>query len=533
MKKRKSVLAILLATGMLTGMLSGCGNAAPADNEASKAQGNESAQGAESGEKPEISITILERGKCPAEEGTMEDNRWTQWINENSPVKVKWVPVPRTESVAKINALFASGEAPDMVWEFGKPFMENLKAQGVLQPVDEYIEQYSTEYKAYLEEHQELLPYITSEDGLMYGMSAARTPLQVANWGMWIRQDWLDALNLETPQTTDELYEVAKAFTTQDPDGNGQDDTFGIAFNYNFDGTVQTMFGMPSEGVIANEDGTLGDWNNSQGFVDCYNWVRSFYQDGLMDPEYITDTNYEKQRQLFVTGKAGIFLGSWDMKAEWMELKANVPEADLVPLEPVESEYGRFGLYQEPPAMAMICMNKDAENPEACMQFLDWLITDGWFMLKYGVEGEHYNLVDGVPQVIDEDKNIKELSYAGEYAIVANEVIEDMDTYIAVTAAQDELSQEYAALRAQALNTAMKNEFNRQVPYVPSTELSSAYTAEFNEIMKNIKARMITDPEYSVEQGVEDMKAERANLGYDEVMAERQAWYDTAKDSMQ
>ena len=45
---------------------------------------------------------------------------------------------------------------------------------------------------------------------------------------MWIRQDWLDSLGLEAPRTWDELVKVAEAFVTQDPDGNGEDDTIGI-----------------------------------------------------------------------------------------------------------------------------------------------------------------------------------------------------------------------------------------------------------------------------------------------------------------
>ena len=49
--------------------------------------------------------------------------------------------------------------------------------------------------------------------------------MSIAN--TWIiRQDWLDKLGLETPTTTDELYEVLKAFRTEDPNGNGvQDET--------------------------------------------------------------------------------------------------------------------------------------------------------------------------------------------------------------------------------------------------------------------------------------------------------------------
>ena len=47
---------------------------------------------------------------------------------------------------------------------------------------------------------------------------------------LWIRTDWLDNLGLKAPTTMDELLEVARAFRYDDPDGNGQDDTWGIGF---------------------------------------------------------------------------------------------------------------------------------------------------------------------------------------------------------------------------------------------------------------------------------------------------------------
>lgn len=539
MRRMKKQAVSLLVTGiMAAAALGGCGDVGNGTGQTAAGtngsqSGDAEAGNGESGEKKEISITVFERGKCPAEEGTMEDNRWTEWINENSPVKVNWVPVPRTESVAKINALFASGEAPDLVWEFGKNFMDNLIQQGVVQPVGDYVEQYSTDYKAYLEEHPELSPYITSStDGQMYGMTSARTPLSVANHGMWIRKDWLDNLGMEVPTTMDELHEVALRFVTDDPDQNGQDDTFGIAFNYNFYTIMKTMYGQPDNNMQV-VDGKLEDWVGTQAYKDCFSMLKQMYEEGIIDPEFVTDTNYEKQRQNLVTGKAGIYMAGWDCQAEWKELKQNVPEAELIPLEPVETAYGKFGLYQEPPANFMICMNKDAEDPQACMEFLDWMITDGWFTLKYGIEGEHYELVEGVPQAIDSEKNEKELAYASDYAILSSEEIEDVETYIKITAAKDEASQEYAAYRAQGLETAMKNLFPRDIPYLPSTELSSRFNSDFSETQTSIEVRMISDPDYSVDDGVNDINSEKEALGFDEVMAERNQWYEENKDSFQ
>ncbi len=45
---------------------------------------------------------------------------------------------------------------------------------------------------------------------------------------MWIRQDWLDKFDLEIPQTMDELLTVIDKFTNEDPDGDGENNTYGI-----------------------------------------------------------------------------------------------------------------------------------------------------------------------------------------------------------------------------------------------------------------------------------------------------------------
>lgn len=46
--------------------------------------------------------------------------------------------------------------------------------------------------------------------------------------GIIYRKDWADNLGLEAPTNVDEVFEMARAFTEDDPDGNGQDDTIGL-----------------------------------------------------------------------------------------------------------------------------------------------------------------------------------------------------------------------------------------------------------------------------------------------------------------
>ena len=327
------------------------------------------------------------------------------------------------------------------------------------------------------------------------------------------------------------VFETAVQFTKNDPDQNGEADTFGITFNYNFPTIMKNMYGQQGEDVLV-EDGKLTDWVGSEAYAECFEMLKKMYNEGLIDPEYITDTNYERQRQLLVTGKAGIYMASYNIESEWRELRANVPEAELIPLEPVEGPYGKFGLLQEPPASKIICMNKNAKDPEACIEFLDWMLTEGWYTLTFGEEGVHYNLVDGIPQKIDAEQFKKEVQYAYEYPILMDQVIDDVGKYFEVTSAQDELSLEYAKVRGISLETALKNPFKREISYMPSTELSKKFNSDIKPIIASIEAKMITNPDYSVQQGLEELENERKGLGYDEVIQERQEWYDKNKENL-
>ena len=66
-------------------------------------------------------------------------------------------------------------------------------------------------------------------DGKVYGM--AISPNLTEGQVMLIRQDWLDSLGLEAPTTIDEFESVIAAFTNEDPDGNGKNDTYGFTFS--------------------------------------------------------------------------------------------------------------------------------------------------------------------------------------------------------------------------------------------------------------------------------------------------------------
>ncbi|WP_240415442.1 extracellular solute-binding protein [Paenibacillus periandrae] len=517
-----SGLAIVLA---MTGLLTACGD----KKETTPAQGDAKETDKYASLPKEISISMFDRGRVPAAEGTYEKNRWTGWINDNSGIKVNWVPVPRNTAQQKLNVLIAADEAPDIIWEYDRNYIALLASQGAIQPIDSYIEKYSTSYKKYLSEHPELKPYVTI-DGKMYAVSSKRGIDTIANQGMWIRKDWLDKLGLAMPRTDEELLNVAKAFVERDPDGNGKNDTVGFAFNSQFKSYPAAMFASrPDTWYVDNGKIQLG--RLSDRYLDTLAMSKKMYDGGMVDKEYITDKNYQRERQLWVTGKAGIYLGSWHLDSEYRDLKQNVPDAQPVPLESVRTKYGKFGLLQEAPASMLIAFNKNMKNPKAAVEFLDWMLDKGWFTVKFGMEGTHYKKTNGNVQAIDGEKNKKELDYGYEYPIV-NQWDPKPDDIVKM-AASDPLSQEYAKLKALGLEMAMKSNFRRDIPYAPSFPELSQFLAEFTPKADEIDNKVIMGgPQLTPEWGAAELLKEWKRLNGESVWKQVQEWYDKNKDSL-
>jgi len=532
MSKRmwKSVLMVSLCVMVLAACSSNTTSVKPSESPEKTTPAATTVDTKSAETKKEISISAFDRGSVPTEEGSYESNRWTKWIDENSPATVKWIPVDRGQAQQKLSTLIASGSAPDLIWEYDRNYIAQLANQGAIQPIDSYIDQYSTTLKKYLEEHPQLKSAMTI-NGKMYAITSERSIESIANNGMWIRQDWLDKLQLKAPTTVEELIEVAKKFKDEDPDGNGQKDTVPIVFNGN---AVQIMraFFFTNENQWYLEDGQMKYGRTLDRFTDSLAFQKSLFDQGLIDKEYITDSNFQRARQLWTTGKAGIYFGNWSMDNEMRDLKANVPDAKFTPLESVASKYGKNGLYQELPSNVLVAFNSsmDKDRIETAVKFLDWMLEKGWMSMKFGEENVHYKLVDGkVPQRLDSDKYRQEVAYANEYAILSQ--WNTKPEWIPIMAAQDALSQEIALAKSKALEVALKNEYRRDIAFSPDLPEVSQLIATFAPIATQIEVKVVTGgTALSPEEGMKQVREEWKRLGGENVEKLAQEWYEKNKE---
>lgn len=373
--------------------------------------------------KKDISVTVYDRGSVPAAEGTIEDNRWTKWINEHGPANVKFVAVPRFESQQKLNVLFASSSAPDLIFEYAPHIKNPLIDQGLLMPLDDMIEEHSTTYKQMLQQYPALKKVGTKADGKMYEF--ARLAEVYPIHALLIREDWLKKLNLQIPQTTEELYQVAKAFAENDPDGNGEKDTYGIAISFQSGQVVDQIF-QATRWVV--KDGTVTrNWDNFTAVTD---FKKRLFDEGIIDKDFLNDKNGAKAKQDFVSGKVGIY----PLQINWVSfaqneltsLKKNVPDAVVTPIPYPKSPAGQFNPAFSNPVQATAVVNASTKNPDAVMKYIDFLVNpETANTLRNGIEGEHWQAgASGCPEPVSMDKRKEEVSWNGDFQMMSSTILD-------------------------------------------------------------------------------------------------------------
>lgn len=102
-----------------------------------------------------------------------------------------------------LNLLYASGELPDLIYYSGYTGGEQKAIKDNMQPLNDYM-QYAPDLQVVMDSNELYKKSNTTMDGDIIGFPFIRGDDYLrTSAGLIIRQDWLDDLNMELPQTPD------------------------------------------------------------------------------------------------------------------------------------------------------------------------------------------------------------------------------------------------------------------------------------------------------------------------------------------
>ncbi|PAF33824.1 ABC transporter substrate-binding protein [Paenibacillus sp. 7516] len=322
---------------------------------------------------------------------TPENNQYSRYVKDNLNIdtKVTWQAATGTNYEQKVNLAISSNDLPDALVVKDTQLRAMVKA-GQLEDLTDAFNRYaSPAMKSYMEKTNGVSAEAVTFDGKMYAIPS----IQVHSDGvhqMWIRKDWLDKLGLEPPQTMEELENVAKAFVEQDPDGNGKNDTIGIAGQQNggrlyanFLESTNNTYGL--DPIFGAYQAYPGYWLKDDAGNPVYGSIlpetkealaklRDMYANGLIDKELGIR---KAASEPVVNGNAGIFFAPW-----WMgygplpDAIKNNPNANWQAyLLPLDAD-GQFNAHMGAPSTVFVVVRKGYEHPEAVIKMLNLLIRD-------------------------------------------------------------------------------------------------------------------------------------------------------------
>lgn len=354
-------------------------------------------------------LCLAAAGTASAETLTMLQRLPAEYVVEGNPVIEAWgemfdididIEAPPISSYNdRRNVIMASGDLPDILYVGDTAALYTQWAQeGLLLDLTPYFNA-ETMPNAFAVLTEEELAYTTVqlEDGSTGLFSLPRVQTKPED-AIIYRGDWLEKLGLDIPTTPAEFAAVMEAFATQDPDGNGLDDTYGWSLN-----TVNTPeyrsivsgFGVrPSE--VPDENGEYTVMQAQPAYMEYLDWMRGMYQTGAMDQEFYLTKMYEDDDN-FKAGKAGCV--SSTKLVEHLITLANDeafvganPGAYLV-AGPALMQEGEevANVYYPPQIWGNYAISADSDNIELAIRFLDAGYTDDVNnLLAFGLEGITY-----------------------------------------------------------------------------------------------------------------------------------------------
>jgi len=317
------------------------------------------------------------------------------YLNKKFNVDLKFQWVPTDTYVEKLGVLAASNSFPDAYYLSLNDFLK-WREKGIFLDV-----------KPMLADYPELASFLP-ERAFAIGNPADKTyglPIYTpeSRETLVIRKDWLENLGLGVPTTTDEFYNVAKAFTFDDPDQNGEHDTVGISTSINNDtlsfgrlSSIEFAFGLANSWKEINGELVPKQVQN-QEWKDFLGFMKKAYNEGILDKDFSVNKHGDPSLKAEAS-KVGILeLVATAIYAEGSQgseptLKQVAPEAEWLAIAPPKGPNGIQGGGTAASSNKIVINSKiDKKKQERILAILEFLITDeGDILNKNGLEGIHY-----------------------------------------------------------------------------------------------------------------------------------------------
>lgn len=216
-------------------------------------------------------------------------------------------------------------------------------------------------------------------DGKLYGITA---PSDIDNENLlWVRNDWLQKLNLSVPQTVEDIENVAKQFVAKDPGGSGN--PIGMAIDplaplnrsnsYYSLTTVANALGSFPNTWLKDASGQIGYGSIAPETKEALGVLAKWYKDGIIDRSFMTLRSVDDVTAMVNNNQIGLLFAGWWEPWIFADMVAKNPGAEWVPVLAPLNKDGKYVHNNplDPGIGGAVCVSAKAKNPEAAIKAMN------------------------------------------------------------------------------------------------------------------------------------------------------------------
>lgn len=392
--KSKQWISLICTIILVAGMIAGCsggknnntGNQSSQQKSNDNQTGNQQQQTAED-EKPfHITIAVSQVDEIPP-----HDSEIQLAIQEytNTTLDIQWIP--GSAYADKINVMIASDEMPMAMRVTYTPAIISSIQSGMFWEVGPYLDQFPNLSAQNPQYYSNI-----AVDGEVYGLPLYR---DIGRAALIFRSDWLQNLDKSVPTTVDEYYDVARAMFFDDPDGNGEDNTYGFLLHKNFfsgsaaaSTRLAVSLGAPNKWDVDSNGKFTPEFEHPVHF-EVLEMFRKLYEEGAINQDFAAVDESEVLK-VFDASRAGLRVAVAQNAGSMTDRVLQSDENAVFDVEPltgpmgirVSGELGNNGFFVFPKSKV-----KSEEDLLRILAFFDRLLDEEVnTLLRRGILDKHY-----------------------------------------------------------------------------------------------------------------------------------------------
>ncbi len=330
-------------------------------------------------------------------------------------IHIDYIHPPQGTAKEAFTLMLATENLPDIIEISGSGSAMNFEPDkaiedGVVLRLNELIAQYAPNFTNLRATDKELKEITIRESGNIASFPFITEEEPNVAAGLIIRQDWLEELSIEVPETIDEWTAMLRVFKDQ----KGAE----APFTFRYKGFNVLKSSLAFVGAYQANYSHMEDGNDKviygaiqPGFKDFLAQMNQWYNEGLIHPDWATLDN-KTLDTMNLTGKAGAWTGNRGVQfTNYLKSMEDDPgfklvgapfpilkEGDTCEIRQKASRNRGFNAY----------ITTACKNPIEAVKWFDYRYSEEISkMLLVGREGVTYNVVDG--EVVPRTEELKKL----------------------------------------------------------------------------------------------------------------------------